>query len=69
MPIPWRSYRISAPNQAAPTDRGLLFTCGGAAIYHIGYDGAGLERLFPRREALTIAEFDAETSANGAALP
>jgi len=48
---------------------GILFTCGGAAIYWIGLDGTGLERVFPRRKPLTLEEFDAENSANWAVLP
>ena len=41
---------------------GILFTCDGPGIYWIGLDGSGLERVFPRRQPLTIEEFDAETS-------
>jgi len=48
---------------------GILFTCGDAAIYWIGLDGTGLERVFPRRKPLTLEEFDAENSANWADPP
>jgi len=41
---------------------GVYFTRGGAAIYHIRLDGTGLERVFPTKQALTLAEFEAEAS-------
>jgi hypothetical protein len=41
---------------------GIYFTTGGAAIYHIRLDGTGLERVFPTKQALTVAEFEAEAS-------
>jgi WD40 repeat protein len=60
LPIRRTSLLPPGPNSHALHDGGIYFTCGGAAIYHIRLDGTGLERVFPRKQALTVAEFEAE---------
>jgi len=63
LPIRQRSMRRWDVNAAAVAQGGIVFTCGGRAIYRIGLDGTGLERVFPRREPLTLEAFKAETPA------
>lgn len=45
---------------SALTSRSLFFTTDGAAIYRIQLDGTGLERVFPGRQPLALAEFEAD---------
>lgn len=63
LPVPCRAMGPPTTNIACLTTQGLLFTCGGAAIYRIQLDGSGLERVFPGRQALTVAEFEADVAA------
>jgi hypothetical protein len=54
-----------APSGVAIVGDGLFFTCGGAAIYRIGLDGTGLERVFPGKQPLTLAQFEADVASRG----
>ena len=61
-PLPVRLGSCRGPSYATVHNGGIYFTTGGASIYHIRLDGTGLERVFPTKQALTLAEFEAEAS-------
>ncbi|NQT86304.1 hypothetical protein HQ560_06035 [bacterium] len=60
-PLPVRTTYLPR-NLVDIHNNGVYFNCNRAAIYHIALDGTGLERVFPKKQPLTLAEFEAEAT-------